>query len=38
MGKFLAMLGAIVAATGTTACWMLFLLDEPAMPKSLIEK
>lgn len=38
MGKFLAMLGSIVAATGTTACIWFFAFDEPKMPKSLIEK
>ncbi len=38
MGKFLAMLGSIIAATSTTACLVLFLIDEPKMPKSLIEK
>ena len=38
MGKLLAILGSLVAATGTAACWALFLMDEPEMPKSLIEK
>ena len=38
MGKFLAMLGSIVAATGTVACGWLFMFDEPKMPKFLIEK
>ena len=38
MGKFLAMLGSIVAATGTTACMLFFMFDEPSMPKTLIER
>lgn len=38
MGKLLAYIGSIVAATSTVACAVLFLMDEPEMPKSLIEK
>ena len=38
MGKILAVIGSLVAATSTTACVFLFLFDEPEMPKSLIEK
>lgn len=40
MGKLAAILAAIgsVAATmGTQACWA-WLIDEPKMPRSLIEK
>lgn len=42
MKKFLAFataaLGTIVAATSTTACVYLFFIDEPEMPKSMIER
>lgn len=38
MGKLLTFIGSLVATTSTVACWVLFLLDEPEMPKSLIEK
>ena len=30
-------LGALVAATSTTGC-LIFFVDEPKMPKSMIEK
>jgi len=33
-----AAVGTIVAATSTTACLWLFLIDEPEMPKSMIER
>lgn len=42
MGKFftsaLALVGALTAATSTTGCAWFFLVDEPTMPSSLIEK
>lgn len=42
MSKFwttaLAVIGLATAATSTTGCFMFFLVDEPEMPKSLIER
>ena len=38
MGKILAYVGSLVAATSTVACAVFFFFDEPEMPKSLIEK
>ncbi len=38
MGKFLAMLGSMIAATSCVSCAMFWVIDEPKMPKSLIEK
>ena len=37
LADLLAKIGAGVAATGTQGCWV-FIVDEPKMPKSLIEK
>ena len=42
MSKFwtsaLAVLGIMTAATSTIGCAWFFYIDEPEMPKSLIEK
>ena len=42
MSKFLtsalAVLGLVTAATSTTGCLWFFYMDEPEMPKSLIER
>ena len=42
MGKLLAfvatVVGTVVAATSTTASLWLFFMDEPEMPKSMIER
>ena len=42
MSKFwtsaLALIGIATAATSTTGCVWLFYIDEPEMPKSLIER
>ena len=37
IAELLAKLGSGAANTGTQACWFWFM-DEPKMPKSLIEK
>jgi cyclic lactone autoinducer peptide len=37
LAKVLLFLGSFVASTSTDACWML-IVDEPEMPKSLIER
>ena len=36
--SLLAIAGVAVAAAGTTACAAFFIIDEPEMPKSLIER
>jgi len=38
MGKLLAMIGSLVAATSCVSCAMFWVIDEPKMPKSLINK
>lgn len=38
MASLLAKIGAFIAATSTVGCVLYFLVDEPEMPKSLIEK
>ena len=35
LAKAAAILGAFVAATATTGCWVVFF-DEPEMPESLL--
>jgi len=37
LASILSVIGATAAAAGTQGCYML-ILDEPKMPKSLIEK
>lgn len=37
LAELLAKIGDGVASAGTQGCWLL-IMDEPKMPKSLIEK
>ena len=37
IAELLAKIGASSASTGTQGCWF-WIVDEPKMPKSLIEK